>query len=132
MRMCAQAFQYSPAASVVGSAALLPAGTTARHASTSWRDAIAHRHPAARSVRRAPSRQDTHQSRAGTFCWNRCLMASHGRHWRRKRERAALLLEHVLGALAEHQGDWPVSLVTGLYVFGSFARGALEPHDVDR
>ena len=48
-----------------------------------------------------------------------------------KRERAALLLEHVLRALDERQGDWPMSLVTGLYVFGSFARGAVEPHDVD-
>lgn len=48
-----------------------------------------------------------------------------------KRERAALLLEHVLRALDDRQDDWPVSLVTGLYVFGSFARGAVEPHDVD-
>ena len=48
-----------------------------------------------------------------------------------KRERGALLLEHVLRALDERQGQWPASLVTGLYVFGSFAHGALEPHDVD-
>jgi hypothetical protein len=44
-----------------------------------------------------------------------------------KRERA----EHVLQKLDERQGEWPASLVTGLYVFGSFARGAPEPHDVD-
>ncbi|WP_244206873.1 nucleotidyltransferase domain-containing protein [Streptomyces swartbergensis] len=27
--------------------------------------------------------------------------------------------------------DWPLSLVDELYLFGSYARGALEPHDVD-
>lgn len=48
-----------------------------------------------------------------------------------KRERALLLLENLLGALDEGQVEWPISLVTSLYVFGSFARGALEPHDVD-
>jgi hypothetical protein len=48
-----------------------------------------------------------------------------------KRERGALLLEQILQALDEGQDEWPVSLVTSLYVFGSFARGALEPHDVD-
>jgi hypothetical protein len=48
-----------------------------------------------------------------------------------KRERAQLLLEHILQALDEQRSEWPISLITGLYVFGSFARGALEPHDVD-
>jgi hypothetical protein len=48
-----------------------------------------------------------------------------------KRERALLLLEQIIQALDECQDEWPVSLVTSLYVFGSFARGALEPHDVD-
>ena len=48
-----------------------------------------------------------------------------------KRERATLLVEHILRALDENQAGWPLSLVTGVYVFGSFARGALEPHDVD-
>ena len=48
-----------------------------------------------------------------------------------KRERALLLLANVLRALDEGQAEWPMSLVTELYVFGSFARGALEPHDVD-
>lgn len=27
--------------------------------------------------------------------------------------------------------DWPLTLVDEIHVFGSFARGALEPHDVD-
>jgi hypothetical protein len=48
-----------------------------------------------------------------------------------KRERALLLTEHVIRALDENQLAWPLSLVTELYVFGSFARGALDPHDVD-
>jgi hypothetical protein len=48
-----------------------------------------------------------------------------------KRERAVLLVQHILQALNEGQSQWPLSLVTGLYVFGSFARGAAEPHDVD-
>ena len=48
-----------------------------------------------------------------------------------KRERALLLAEHVIRALDANQHDWPLSLVTELYVCGSFARGALDPHDVD-
>ena len=48
-----------------------------------------------------------------------------------KRERAVDLVEHVLRALDEGRSEWPLSLVTDLYVFGSFARGAIEPHDVD-
>ena len=48
-----------------------------------------------------------------------------------KRERAVELVEHVLRALDEGQAEWPLSLVTELNIFGSFARGATEPHDVD-
>jgi len=48
-----------------------------------------------------------------------------------KREQAVLLVEHILQALDQGKTEWPLNLMTGLYVFGSFARGALEPHDVD-
>ena len=48
-----------------------------------------------------------------------------------RRERALQLAERVLQGLDEGQGEWPLSLVKELYVFGSFARGATEPHDVD-
>lgn len=48
-----------------------------------------------------------------------------------KRERAVMLVEHVLRELHKAQTEWPLSLVTEVNVFGSFARGALEPHDVD-
>lgn len=48
-----------------------------------------------------------------------------------KRERAVELVQHVLRNLDAGRGEWPLSLVTRLYVFGSFARGALTPHDVD-
>jgi hypothetical protein len=48
-----------------------------------------------------------------------------------KRERAVELAEHVLRNLHEGQGVWPLSLVTEVYMFGSFARGALSPHDLD-
>jgi hypothetical protein len=48
-----------------------------------------------------------------------------------KRERAVELVQHVLSNLDAGCGEWPLSLVTQLYVFGSFARGALTPHDVD-
>ncbi len=48
-----------------------------------------------------------------------------------ERERARDLAATVLGNLHSGQGVWPLSLVTGLYVFGSFARGALAPHDLD-
>ena len=42
-----------------------------------------------------------------------------------------MLVEHVLRELDGAQGEWPLSLVTEVSVFGSFARGALDPHDVD-
>lgn len=41
------------------------------------------------------------------------------------------LAEHVLRKLDEGHAEWPLSLVSELHVFGSFARGAIEPHDVD-
>ena len=48
-----------------------------------------------------------------------------------KRDRAVQLVEHVLRNLDAGQDQWPLSLIEQLYAFGSFARGALEPHDVD-
>jgi predicted nucleotidyltransferase len=48
-----------------------------------------------------------------------------------KRERAVALAENLLRNLEAGQADWPLTLVTEVYVFGSFARGALEPHDLD-
>jgi hypothetical protein len=47
-----------------------------------------------------------------------------------KRDRATALLEDMLGRL-DAGTDWPITLVDVLYVFGSYARGAIEPHDVD-
>ncbi|MGP4003513.1 nucleotidyltransferase domain-containing protein [Streptomyces sp. 8N706] len=47
-----------------------------------------------------------------------------------KRERATALLEEMLRCL-DAGGGWPLELVEALYVFGSYARGALAPHDVD-
>ena len=48
-----------------------------------------------------------------------------------QRERAVKLAENVLRNLHDGQQDWPLSLITEAYVFGSFARGALSPHDLD-
>ncbi|MBM0276976.1 nucleotidyltransferase domain-containing protein [Micromonospora tarensis] len=48
-----------------------------------------------------------------------------------KRQRAALLVEQFLERLDQLQDEWPLRLVTEVYVFGSFARGAPEPADVD-
>jgi hypothetical protein len=46
-----------------------------------------------------------------------------------KRDRATTLLEELVRrAMGE---DWPVELVQAVYVFGSYARGAVEPGDVD-
>jgi hypothetical protein len=42
-----------------------------------------------------------------------------------KRERATELAGHLLRNLDAGQNDWPLSLLTEVYVFGSFARGAL-------
>ncbi|WP_333773085.1 nucleotidyltransferase domain-containing protein [Streptomyces sp. IBSBF 3136] len=46
-----------------------------------------------------------------------------------KRERATGLLQDMITRL--EQGGWPLGLVDEVYVFGSYARGALEPNDVD-
>ncbi len=47
-----------------------------------------------------------------------------------ERARATLLLEQMLERL-DAGGGWPLELVQEVYVFGSYARGALRPHDVD-
>jgi len=46
-----------------------------------------------------------------------------------KRERATKLLADMITRLED--GAWPLGLVDEVYVFGSYARGALEPNDVD-
>lgn len=46
-----------------------------------------------------------------------------------KRARATTLLQEMLRRLDE--GGWPLDLVDEVHVFGSYARGALEPADVD-
>ena len=46
-----------------------------------------------------------------------------------KRERATTLLNDMLNRLEE--GGWPLDLVDEILVFGSYARGALNPSDVD-
>ncbi|TLQ39391.1 nucleotidyltransferase domain-containing protein [Streptomyces marianii] len=47
-----------------------------------------------------------------------------------KRARAVELVEAMLRRLDDDH-DWPLSLVQQVWLFGSFARGAVEPHDVD-
>ena len=46
-----------------------------------------------------------------------------------KRERATTLLNDMLDRLEE--GGWPLDLVDEILVFGSYARGAPDPSDVD-
>ena len=41
-----------------------------------------------------------------------------------KLERSIELAEHLLRNLDAGQNEWPLSLLTEVYVFGSFARGA--------
>lgn len=48
-----------------------------------------------------------------------------------RRDRATNLLDEMLHRLDAGQGEWPVSLINEVHVFGSFTRGAPEPHDVD-
>lgn len=48
-----------------------------------------------------------------------------------QRERALRLTEGVLECLAGGQDVWPLRLIEEVYVYGSFARGALQPGDVD-
>lgn len=47
------------------------------------------------------------------------------------RRRAVALVEELLHRLHDGRRVWPLRLVTEVYVFGSFARGALTPHDID-
>ncbi|MEV0889129.1 nucleotidyltransferase domain-containing protein [Streptomyces microflavus] len=46
-----------------------------------------------------------------------------------KRERATRLLAEMITRL--EGAEWPLGLVEEVYVFGSYARGVLEPNDVD-
>jgi hypothetical protein len=48
-----------------------------------------------------------------------------------KRQRATQLAEQLLNALHTRGEEWPLSIVTEVYVFGSYARGATDPHDLD-
>jgi hypothetical protein len=58
-----------------------------------------------------------------------------GASWRHtgpvKRQHATRLAEQLLERLAAAYEEWPLSLITEVYVFGSYARGATEPHDLD-
>jgi hypothetical protein len=47
------------------------------------------------------------------------------------RDRAVDLAEHLLRNLNSSQDEWPVSIISEVYVFGSFSRGALSPKDLD-
>lgn len=47
------------------------------------------------------------------------------------RPKATLLVQQLLARLVEGRGERPLSLITQVVVFGSYARGALTPHDVD-
>lgn len=46
-----------------------------------------------------------------------------------KREQATVMLEEVLDRL--EQGQWPLTLVEEIHLFGSYSRGALEVGDID-
>ncbi|WP_433362329.1 hypothetical protein [Streptosporangium sp. CA-115845] len=48
-----------------------------------------------------------------------------------KRQRAIELVEQILRNLDSYHDEWPFSLVTEVKIFGSFARGAMNPRDVD-
>jgi predicted nucleotidyltransferase len=48
-----------------------------------------------------------------------------------RQERAMELAERVLHGLGQGHDEWPLSLIRELCVFGSFSRGATEPHDLD-
>ncbi|MFK0154276.1 nucleotidyltransferase domain-containing protein [Streptomyces sp. NPDC090493] len=47
-----------------------------------------------------------------------------------RRARAVELVEAMLHRL-DGAGDWPLTVVRQVWLFGSFSRGAAEPHDVD-
>ncbi|MEU4221219.1 hypothetical protein [Actinoplanes sp. NPDC026623] len=44
-----------------------------------------------------------------------------------ERARAVALTEEVLTRLVESQDEWPLSLLSEVYVYGWFARGACNP-----
>ncbi|WP_436758220.1 nucleotidyltransferase domain-containing protein [Streptosporangium sp. V21-05] len=48
-----------------------------------------------------------------------------------KRDNATELVELALTNQVAGQDTWPLEVIDKIYVFGSYARGALEPHDVD-
>jgi hypothetical protein len=48
-----------------------------------------------------------------------------------RRERAVELAERLLTRLDATRHEWPTSLITEVSMFGSFARGALQPADLD-
>ncbi|WP_419197577.1 nucleotidyltransferase domain-containing protein [Microbispora hainanensis] len=48
-----------------------------------------------------------------------------------KRDNATRLVELVLTNQVAGQDTWPLEVIDKIYVFGSYARGALKPHDVD-
>jgi hypothetical protein len=48
-----------------------------------------------------------------------------------ERARAAALTEEALTRLIESQHQWPLNLITEVHIYGSFARGAPQPADVD-
>jgi predicted nucleotidyltransferase len=48
-----------------------------------------------------------------------------------KREQAVEFTSAMLSNLVSDCGEWPLRVVRSITVFGSFARGALEPRDVD-
>jgi len=47
------------------------------------------------------------------------------------RQRATHLAEQLLAGLDAGRDEWPLSIVTEVYVFGSYARGATDPRDLD-
>jgi Nucleotidyltransferase domain len=69
------------------------------------------------------------ESSAGAAC--QPVLVSGGTLSRVKRQRATQLAEQLLERLAAGHKEWPLSLITEVYVFGSYARGASEPHDLD-
>lgn len=48
-----------------------------------------------------------------------------------KRDNATKLVELVLTNQVAGQDTWPLEVIDKIHIFGSYARGALEPHDVD-
>jgi hypothetical protein len=48
-----------------------------------------------------------------------------------KRQRATQLAEQLLNVLGTRGEEWPLSIVTEVYVFGSYSRGATDPHNLD-